>query len=81
MTRFTLTPAVRRMLLDIVIVGLLYLLVEFARTEQEPVSDWTEWMRAAGFGVLYRVTPELIQVLGTVRARLGGGESPPPAQS
>lgn len=71
MNRFMPTAAVRRMALDIVIVGLLYLLVEFARTEEQPVSDWAEWLKAAGFGALYRVTPELIQVLGTVRARLG----------
>ena len=71
MNRFMPTAAVRRMALDIVIVGLLYLLVEFARTEEQPVSSWYEWAKAAFFGVLYRVTPELIQMLGTVRARLG----------
>ena len=59
----------QRMLLDILIVALLYLLVEFARTQEEPVTDWLEWMKAAGFGMLYRVTPELIQILGTFRAR------------
>lgn len=68
------TPAVRRMLIDIAIVGLLYLLVEFARTETQPVTSWAEWLKAAGFGVLYRVTPEMVQWLGVLRATYGGGE-------
>ncbi len=67
----------RRSIIDIGIVLALYVLVEFTRTQEQPVTDWATWGRGLSMGVLYRAAPELLTVLGALRAKVGSpGASP-----
>ena len=67
----------RRALVDIGIVLALYVLVEFTRTQEQPGIDWATWGRGLAMGVLYRAAPELLTVLGMLRAKVGtSGASP-----
>ena len=58
-------------LYDLVLVGILYMGSEFLRTQSEPVTNWESWARAVGMGVAYKVAPQLLTLLGTIRVRLG----------
>lgn len=52
---------------DLLIIASLYLLMEFASTQSEPVTDWAEWAKGAGMGVAYRLAPSLISALARLR--------------
>lgn len=67
MTRPT-AAQVQAFVADLLIIAILYLLVEFIRTEQEPVTDWATWFRGVGMGVLYRLAPVVLSVLAQMRA-------------
>lgn len=58
-------------LIDILILVVLYMAIEFGRTEQQPVTDWAAWLRAVGMGALYKSVPPLVQYLGLLRAKYG----------
>lgn len=57
-------------LYDLALVGILYMGAEFLRTQSEPVTSWESWARAVGMGVAYKVVPQLLTLLGTIRVRL-----------
>ena len=56
-------------IIDILIIVAVFMLVEFARTQTEPVTDWGVWLRAVGMGALYKAVPPLLGLLGAMRAR------------
>lgn len=64
---------IRRLAIDIAIVMVLYVLVEFGRTQEVRPDDWSTWGWGVIMGALYRATPELITWLGALRTRTGGG--------
>ena len=56
-------------LIDIAIIVAVFMVVEFGRTQSEPVTDWVVWLRAVGMGALYKAVPPVLGLLGTMRTR------------
>lgn len=56
-------------LIDIAIIVAVFMVVEFSRTQAEPVTDWAAWLRAVGMGALYKAVPPALGVLGSLRTR------------
>ncbi|MBK7086904.1 MAG: hypothetical protein IPH53_20560 [Flavobacteriales bacterium] len=54
-------------IVDVLIVVLLYVLVEFTRTESVAPTDWSTWFWGAVMGGAYRAAPEIITFLGKLR--------------
>lgn len=58
--------------IDVAIVVLLYVLVEFGRTESVKPADWSTWGWGLVMGGLYRAAPEVITLLSKLRTRGAG---------
>lgn len=71
MARIHIPAEIRRMVIDIAIVSALYLLAQVALIEHNRPTDWTDWAMAIGAGIVARITPELVQLLGVLRQRYG----------
>lgn len=59
----------RGQVVDVAIVVLLYVLVEFVRTEAVRPADWSTWFWGVVMGGAYRAAPEIITLLGKLRGR------------
>lgn len=57
--------------IDMLTVTAIYMLAAFIATQNTPVEDWHEWVRAIGIGAGYKVAPELLQALLLLRAKYG----------
>ena len=57
-----------------VVVGLL---AAFIATQNTPVEDWHEWVKAIGIGAGYKVAPEFLQYLLLLRAKYGNPQPEP----
>ena len=58
---------------DLALVGISYMGIEFMRTQSEPVTDWRNWATGVGIGVLYKVIPSGLTLLGSIRTKLSSG--------
>lgn len=55
--------------IDIVIIMVVYMLVQFASTQDQPVTDWVIWVKATGMAALYKAVPPAIGLLGSIRTK------------
>ncbi len=62
-------------LYDLALVGISYMGIEFMRTQSEPVTDWKNWATGVSIGVLYKIIPPGLMLLGNIRERLSGAKS------
>ena len=57
---------------DLILIAIIYMGTEFLRTQNQPVTDWESWVRAVGMGATYKLVPQALSLLGTIRLKLSG---------
>ena len=61
----------RVVVIDMATVTAIYMLAAFIATQNTPVEDWREWLKAIGTGAGYKIAPEILQYLSLLRAKYG----------